>query len=90
MLRKITLPLVAAGFVFVGMFGAAEDSTDARTAAVSPTMVPSPTAGMPVTPIPFGSATVTPIPHETATVTPTPPDAPEYPRKGHPAPTTTP
>ena len=86
MLRKITLPLVAAGFVFVGMFGASDEATDAHSVAVSPTMVPSPSATITptITPIPFGSAS----PMETPT--PMPPDDPNYPKKPHPAPTTTP
>ena len=88
MLRKITLPLVAAGFIIVGMFGAGEGPSDAHPVAVSPTMELMPSATISVTPIPVGSATVTPIPHETPT--PSPIDDPNYPQKPHPIPTTTP
>ena len=83
MLRKITLPLVAAGFVFVGMFGASEEGTDAHTVAITPTMVPSPSPTATISPIPFEQLTPTPA------ETPTPPaDDLSLPPKAHPQPTT--
>ncbi len=84
MLRKITLPLIAAGFIVVGMFGDSREAADAHPVAITPTGVPSPSPTMTATPTPEALGTPTPL------VTPTPLDDPGCPQKPHPPPTRVP